>query len=61
MDRIEREGRAFHELVRRTYLEIAEREPHRFRVVPTESGEEGVWTRVRAALDEVLSTRRRTS
>jgi dTMP kinase len=61
LDRIERESRAFHELVRRTYLAIAERESHRFRVIPTQNGEEDVWTRVRAALDEVLSTRRGAS
>jgi thymidylate kinase len=40
--------------VRAAYLEIADRHPERFRVIPTGGGEEDVWTQVRAALDPRL-------
>ncbi len=47
LDRIEREERAFHEKVRRGYLEMARRWPERFHVLdaarPTEQVEEDVW------------------
>ena len=56
LDRIEREEQAFHEAVREAYLEIAERHPERFRVIPTDGGEESVWRRVLRALEERLPT-----
>ena len=54
LDRIEREDLAFHERVRDAYREIAERHPHRVRVISTEGGEEAVWDRVRRELDRCL-------
>jgi dTMP kinase len=54
LDRIEREGDTFHERVRETYLELARRHPARFRVIPTDDGEEAVWGRVRSALEARL-------
>jgi dTMP kinase len=51
LDRMEREKLAFHESVRAAYLAIAERHPDRFRVIPTDAGEEDVWEQVRAILD----------
>jgi dTMP kinase len=54
LDRMEREHLAFHEKVRAAYLELAERYPDRFRVIPTGGGEEDVWQRVREALEERL-------
>ena len=56
-DRMERERLEFHRLVRAAYLEIADRHPERFRVIPTEGGEEDVWTQVRQALDPLLERR----
>jgi dTMP kinase len=53
-DRMERERLEFHRRVRAAYLEIADRHPERFRVIPTGGGEEDVWTQVRAALDPRL-------
>jgi dTMP kinase len=55
LDRIEREGLGFHERVREAYRVIAGRHPDRFRVIPTEGGEERVWERVRTTLDGKLS------
>lgn len=50
-DRIEREAIDFHERVRAAYRVIAGRHPERFRVIPTEGGEDDVWDRVRSLLD----------
>lgn len=55
LDRMEREKMEFHERVRRAYLAVAKRNPDRFRVIPTGGGEEDVWTKVQAALDERLT------
>ena len=57
LDRIEREGLDFHEVVRAAYRKVAERHPGRFRVVSTEGGEEAVWERVRRELEERLVER----
>ena len=57
LDRIEREAMDFHERVRAAYRELARRHPTRFRVIPTEGGEEAVWERVRSTLAERLDRR----
>jgi dTMP kinase len=57
LDRIEREDLAFHEEVRRAYLEIAERHPERFHVIEAGEGEEGVWKQVQRALEATLGSR----
>lgn len=53
-DRIERESMSFHECVRRGYLELAQRWPDRFCVIPSDRDEravlEDVWQAVRARL-----------
>ncbi len=51
LDRIERENLEFHERVRSAYRLVAGRHPERFRVVPTDGGEEQVWERVRSVLE----------
>lgn len=56
-DRMERERLEFHERVRAAYLEIADRHPERFRVIPTGGGEEDVWRQVRSELDPLLERR----
>lgn len=55
LDRMEREDLDFHAKVRAAYLEVAKRHPDRFRVIPTEGGEEDVWARVKAILDDRLA------
>ena len=57
LDRIEREGMDFHERVRAAYLALADRHPHRFRVIRAEGGEEDVWVQVRSTLAERLERR----
>ncbi len=53
-DRIEREEKAFHEKVRRGYLELARRWPDRFRVVDARGGadavEESIWRVIQGVL-----------
>jgi len=56
LDRMEREDLEFHDKVRAAYLEVARRNPERFRVIPTDGGEEDVWARVKAVLDDRLGS-----
>ena len=49
-DRMEREDRAFHERVRRRYLELAAAAPGRFEVIDARPGPEAVWRAVEEAL-----------
>ncbi len=49
-DRIETEGLEFFERVRKTYLQLAEREPQRFRVIDSSGG----WESVKPALEKVV-------
>ncbi|MBN1557352.1 MAG: dTMP kinase [Lentisphaerae bacterium] len=62
-DRFERESQAFHERVRAGYLELAEQEPDRFVVVPTNRPRDAVageiWTRVQERFGERLKELRR--
>ncbi len=53
-DRLDAEGVAFHQRVRDGYLELAEREPQRFRVIPTDGEREATAERVRAALRDLV-------
>ena len=53
-DRLEREGVELQRRVRSGYLALAEAEPSRVRVVDAEGGEGLVWSRVVAALADVL-------
>jgi len=53
-DRFERERHAFFERVRATYLERAEAEPERIRVVDAHGQERDVAERVHAALEDLL-------
>lgn len=53
-DRFEREKVQFHHRVRRGYLSIAKKEPHRLKVIDTRLGEEKVFERVREIVDELI-------
>lgn len=53
-DRIEAESRAFHEAVRRGFLELAKAEPQRIRVVDAAAAEETVHARIIEEVDRAL-------
>lgn len=57
LDRMEAEPLQFHEKVRSAFLNIAERDPQRFRIVRVEGGEEAVWEQARRILEEFLQDR----
>lgn len=59
LDRFETEGEAFFERVRRTYLDIAAREPARVRVIDATPGEAEVARSVVRELDALLASRKR--
>jgi dTMP kinase len=57
-DRFEREGLAFHETLRRAFLDIARAEPDRCAIIDASAGEEevaaAIWSAVRQRLAEAL-------
>lgn len=53
-ERFERERIQFHHRVRRGYLSIARKEPHRVKVIDTWQGEEKVFQKIRKIVDELL-------
>jgi dTMP kinase len=53
-DRLEREERAFHERVRAGYLDLARREPGRFRVVDGDRDEAAVAAEIWGHVEHVL-------
>lgn len=53
--RFERERAEFHQRVRRGYLEIAKKEPHRVKVIDTRMGVEKVFETIREIVDERLA------
>ena len=55
-DRFERERIQFHRRVRRGYLFLAKREPHRIKVVDTRQGEEKVFEKVRKIVDDLMES-----
>jgi len=52
--RFEREKVQFHHRVRRGYLSIAKKEPHRVKVIDTRQGEDKVFEKIRQAVDDLL-------
>jgi dTMP kinase len=56
-DRIEARAAAYHEAVRRGYLELARAEPHRFRILDGTRSEASIHLEVRAAVALTLSQR----
>jgi len=57
-DRFEREKIRFHHRVRRGYLLLAKKEPRRVKVIDTRQGEEKVFEKIRAIVDELIEKRR---
>ena len=55
--RFEREKVQFHHRVRRGYLSIAKKEPHRVKVIDTRQGEDKVFEKIRQAVDELIKKR----
>ncbi|MGH9842999.1 MAG: dTMP kinase [Blastocatellia bacterium] len=54
-DRLDREPVRFHQRVRDAYLELAAREPHRFRIIPAAGSVETTFQLVIEAIQELLS------
>lgn len=52
--RFEREKIQFHRRVRRGYLAIAKKEPHRVKVIDTRKGEEKVFEKIRRIVDKLI-------
>lgn len=57
-DRLENEAIQFHRRVRKGYLAIARREPHRVKLIDTRRGEERVFEEIRKILDGFLGIER---
>jgi dTMP kinase len=57
--RFEREKIQFHHRVRRGYLSIAKKEPHRVKVINTRQGEEKTFEKIRKIVDDLLIAKRR--
>jgi dTMP kinase len=56
-ERFEREEIQFHQRVRKGYLAIAKKEPHRVRVIDTREGEERVFERIRKIVDDLIGSK----
>jgi dTMP kinase len=55
-DRFEREKIQFHHRVRRGYLSIAKKEPHRVKVIDTRQGEKRVFQKIQKIVDELIGS-----
>jgi len=53
-ERFEREKIQFHYQVRKGYLSIAKKEPHRVKVIDTRAGEEKVFEKIRRIVDRLI-------
>jgi dTMP kinase len=53
-ERFEREEIQFHRRVRKGYLAIAKKEPHRVKVIDTREGEEKVFEKIRKIVDNLI-------
>ncbi len=57
-ERFEREEIQFHRRVRKGYLAIARREPHRVKVIDTREGEEKVFEKIRKIVDNLVKEKK---
>jgi len=55
--RFENEKSQFHQRVRRGYLSIARKEPHRMKVIDTRQGKDKVFQKIREVVDELIKRR----
>ena len=55
--RFENEKSQFHQRVRKGYLSIARKEPHRMKVIDTRQGEDKVFQKIREVVDELIKRR----
>jgi dTMP kinase len=53
-ERFEREEIQFHQRVRKGYLAIAKKEPHRVKVIDTREGQERVFEKIRKIVDNLI-------
>jgi dTMP kinase len=58
-DRFEREKVQFHHQVRRGYLSIAKKEPHRVKVIDTREGVDKTFEKIRRIVDKLIIAKRR--
>ncbi len=56
-ERFEREKVQFHHRVRKGYLSIAKKEPHRMEVIDTRQGEEKVFEKIKKIVDNLLEVK----
>jgi dTMP kinase len=57
-ERFEKEKIQFHRRVRRGYLAIAKKEPHRVKVIDTRQGEEKVFEKIKKIVDDLIRGKR---
>jgi dTMP kinase len=57
-ERFEREEIQFHRRVRKGYLDIAKREPHRVKLIDTREGEKKVFEKIRKIVDNLIKGKR---
>jgi dTMP kinase len=53
-ERFEREKIQFHHRVRRGYLSLAKKEPHRVKVIDTRQGEDKTFEKIRQIIDKLV-------
>jgi dTMP kinase len=56
-ERFEREEIQFHRRVRKGYLDIAKREPHRVKLIDTREGEKKVFEKIRKIIDNLIEVK----
>jgi dTMP kinase len=58
-ERFEREEIQFHRRVRRGYLSLARKEPHRVKVIDTRQGEDKTFEKIRQIIDKLIRSRKK--
>jgi dTMP kinase len=56
-ERFEKEEIQFHRRVRKGYLAIAKKEPHRVKVIDTREGEDSVFDKIRKIVDNLIGVK----
>jgi dTMP kinase len=58
-ERFEREKIQFHHRVRRGYLSLAKKEPHRVKVIDTRQGEDNTFEKIRQIIDKLIRSKKK--